>query len=389
MTARTHLITGGTGLVGAALIVELLTKTTDRVVAVVRADNDSIARERLLAALRQATHDFGRSDLNDTLDDRVTAAVGDIVEPLCGLDLADLPTITHLWHCAASLRYEDAHAAQIQRLNVDGTSNVIDVAAGLGAQLNYISTCYVAGSRMGAQFEVLPTDTAVANNQYERSKIEAEMLVAATDLTWRILRPSVVVGHSETGAVLTYSGYYGFASALLAFRDHVKQWFGDGWNDGSLTFRADPDSELNLVPIDVVAAAAVSVGLHGAPRSVFALSNATALTMAEVVEVTFTWAGLPVPRLVDTRADMSEIDLMLDDAMRFYGNYFTHAKTFDQSNTRAVTGTHEVGARMDAGRLGELLTWWRARIDADGRTSFPAKTAFSYSTPRPTTTAPA
>ncbi|MFI8977425.1 SDR family oxidoreductase [Nocardia asteroides] len=375
---HSHLVTGGTGLVGAAFILELLQTTRDNVVAVVRGGDATDVRARLHTALLMAANDFNRGELGGDIFARVCAVRGDITEQLCGVELSELPPVSHVWHCAASLRYEDAHAEEIHRLNVGGTQQVIELTRQLGAQLNYVSTCYVAGSRTGHQFEVLPSTPAVANNQYELSKIAAERLVADSGLPFRILRPSIVVGHAETGAVLTFSGYYGFASALLRFAQHVRDHHGDVLDQQPLAFRADPDSQLNLVPVDLVARNGVQVGLRGALGLVFSLSNGESPTMSQVVEVTFQWAGLPVPRLVTERSELTGIDLILDDAMEFYGRYFTHAKTFDQTNTAIIVGEENLRAPMTSVRLVELLQWWRNRIAADGRTSFPSKTAFAY-----------
>ncbi|MFI6044529.1 SDR family oxidoreductase [Nocardia sp. NPDC051321] len=380
--AATHVVTGGTGLVGAALILELLDATDDEVFAIVRGSDDAMAQHRLDLALQTAAEDFGRVDLIPDIEQRVRAVAGDILEPGCAVDAARLPRITQLWHSAASLRYEDAYADEIYRLNVGGTQHVLDLVRDLGGpQLNYVSTCYTAGRRTGLQYEEVPETTEWANNHYEVSKIRAERLVAGSGFDWRILRPSIVVGHSGTAAVTTFSGMYGFASALMKFRERVAEVFAHMMRYRNVTLLCDPVAELNFVPVDLVARNGVQVGLRGPVRSVYHLSNAESPSTQQFMDIAFPWAGLRPPRLTSDRRELTGIDELLDGAMEFYGSYFHHSKTFDLTNTEAVVGQSNTGAPMGQQRLRELLDWYRLRISADGRNSFPAKVAFAYTEP--------
>lgn len=380
MSACTHLVTGGTGLVGAALILELLDTTTDEIVGVVRGRDPVEARTRLILALSCAAKEYGRADLIPDIAERVQASPGNIAEPLCGLDRRHLPRITHLWHSAASLRYEDSHAAEIHALNVIGTENVVDLAHALGRPaLNYVSTCYVAGRRTGVQHETVVNAVEQVNNLYEASKIRAESLVVGSRLPWRIIRPSVVVGHSGSSAVTTFSGLYGFASTLRKFRQTLANTVGEALNEQELLFLADPDAELNLAPVDLVARNGVRCGLYGPPHTVFHLANAQSPTMRQVFDIVFPWAGLPVPVIVDDRDAMSPTDRRLDNLMSFYGAYFRHPKRFDMTNTSRIVGTVNTASTMGPQRVADLLDWYQRRIQADGRELFPARTSFAYS----------
>lgn len=51
---RAQLVTGATGFVGAALVLELLARTEDTLVCVVRPREGVTVQERLLAALEEA-----------------------------------------------------------------------------------------------------------------------------------------------------------------------------------------------------------------------------------------------------------------------------------------------------------------------------------------------
>jgi thioester reductase-like protein len=116
---ETHLITGGTGFVGSAVILELLRQTDADVVAVVRPAGGS-PRERLLEALGHAAAVYEADDeLLEAIEVRCHAIGGDLGEPHCGVDPAALPPIRSVWHCAASLRYEDRCAREIFATNLE------------------------------------------------------------------------------------------------------------------------------------------------------------------------------------------------------------------------------------------------------------------------------
>lgn len=372
----THLVTGGTGLVGAALILELLDKTEDPIAVLVRGPSPD---RRLKDALANAAAEFGRLDLADEVGTRVQAVSGDICRELCGVDPAQLPMISHIWHSAASLRYEEAYATEIEEMNIGGTAAVVALAHALGGPaLNYISTCYVAGSNVGRQLEILPGDDMRANNWYERTKIRAEQLVADSGLPVRLLRPSIVVGSSKTLAVTTFSGLYGFASSVDRFSRKLTGPQRDYITRHGLTFFADLKSELNLIPIDLVAAQAVCTGLNGKIGNVFHLSNPDSPTMATVLDVIFPWADLPVPTATLNRDSLSEVDRLLDMRMEFYRSYFVNGKTFDRSNTLKTDGINTASTIIDHSRLTDLMVWYRERITADGYGSFPARASFAY-----------
>ena len=44
------------------------------------------------------------------------------------------------------------------------------------------------------------------NNQYERSKVDAEAVMADSNLHYRVFRPSIVIGHSRTLAAESSMG---------------------------------------------------------------------------------------------------------------------------------------------------------------------------------------
>ncbi|MEV7022094.1 SDR family oxidoreductase [Kitasatospora sp. NPDC093558] len=337
----TRLLTGATGFVGGAVVLELLDRTEDTVHALVRGKDDADATARLHAALIGMADGYGRSDLHEAIRTRTLAIRGDMTEPGCGADTSSLPAIDEVWHSAASLRYEEEYRAEIEAQNIGGTENVLALARSLGAgTFNYVSTAYVAGSRTGLIPEESVQDPSVANNCYEQTKMAAEALVeaAGSDMRVRIMRPTVVIGHSVTKHGMNWSGLYGFARQVFSFKRRASRKLGTFLDHARVHLLADPDTVVNLVPVDVVARNAVAISLSDNPATHFHLGNANGPTVREMVTTVFDLVGLREPRWVDDRDGFTAIDEALDGGMTFYRSYLRYDKRFDLTNTEAVSG---------------------------------------------------
>jgi hypothetical protein len=107
----------------------------------------------------------------------------------------------------------------------------------------YVGTAYVAGERTGL---IREDELAVGQsyrNTYEQSKAEAEALVRSRfeSMPGVILRPSIIVGDSQTGATSSFKMMY-WPLKIYARRL---------WR----TVPGYPDAVLDIVPVDYVAAA--------------------------------------------------------------------------------------------------------------------------------------
>lgn len=357
MTRR--LLTGATGFVGGAIALELLARTDDELLAVVRGEDQETAQLRLHTELAAMARGYGRHDLVDAVNERTRAVRGDITAPDCGVSVGTLGKVDEVWHCAASLRYEEKHRAEIEAQNIGGTRNVLDLARKLSAgAFQQISTAYVAGSRQGVIEEGPATDIAVANNCYEQSKIVAESLVAAAgkDMRTRVLRPSIVVGHSETQHGINWSGMYGFARQVLLFQRTASRKLGTFLSHARVRLLAEPDIEANLVPVDLVARNAVDIGLSDSPERFFHLVNSTSPTVRDTVELIMRLTGLREPLWTTERDGFTSIDQTLDDGMDFYRSYLRNDKTFDTTHTEAVCGPSQ--AAMGQEELTSYLLYY-------------------------------
>ena len=357
-----HLITGGTGFVGTGIILELLRQTTAEIICIVRPGTESVDT-RLHKAVIKAGQLYGYDPtLLATVQERCRAVPGDVTSELCGVRPQTLPRPTQFWHCAASLRYEDRYEAEIFQINTQGTRNVIELARRIGVDraFNYMSTAYVAGKRTGIIHEEL-SETHLANNHYERSKVRAEHIVAdVTDFRTRIFRPSIVIGHSQTYAVASgFSGGYGFMRKLLQFKGAMSRIREGLLKEETIRMHIELDTLLNLIPVDFVAQQAVSISDSSSSATIFHLTNATPPLCIDVASSIFQVLDLRPPLFTTTKEEFSWIDKKLDQGITFYQSYFINSKQFDRSHSDTVLGHSDSRAYdLNTEKLCTFYQWY-------------------------------
>lgn len=219
--SRTILLTGATGVLGARLLLEILRSTRSKVYCLVRARDRAHAASRVGAMM--SVYDDSES-MRQALRERVEAVPGDVTDPRLGISgdvFQDLSQEAGLViHAAASVNLI-AEFEELQRVNVEGTRNVIRLCQGIGARLVHVSSYSVLGDKLyEREFVFKETDFDIQQNfyegmSYEQSKFEAERVVrdaSDLELDWSIVRPGNIFGDSETGryplAGATETGIY-------------------------------------------------------------------------------------------------------------------------------------------------------------------------------------
>jgi dihydroflavonol-4-reductase len=168
------LVTGGTGMVGRAIVRALLAR--GRSVCVLARDPE---RARAL---------FGAT---------VSIAVGDLGAPASLRRACD--GVGEIYHAAAELGFRDGSGAEIYETNVEGTRRLLEAAQESGvSQLVYTSSVAVYGEHLvqGAT-EQTPANPSSA---YGISKVRAERLIqeaVGRGLRGMILRPCIVYGAGD------------------------------------------------------------------------------------------------------------------------------------------------------------------------------------------------
>ncbi len=336
MASRIALLTGATGFLGSSLAVELLRSDRERVYCLVRPRGDITAR--LHAAVRAAADAAGIEGGLDEQLHRLVPLAGDIGAPGLGLTPEDRSQLEsnqpdEVWHSAASLRYEDKHKGEIVATNVGGTTNLVETVAGLGIpELNHISTAYVAGAKVGDVHEEPYDPEFEPNNWYEASKRQGEDVVVANATRFarvRIMRPSIVVGTLSTYRSSSDSGYYGFLAGLERFCRVVERKQVGYLDSHRVKLLVEPNSSLNLVPIDVLVEEAVTLADDArADGRYFHLTNPFPIT----IERARVGPESAIDRLrldlVEDRELLGEYDRLLDHALDFYRPYLRNDKNF-------------------------------------------------------------
>ncbi len=208
-------VTGATGFLGKTVLAELIAGGDIEVIALVRATSRSDAERRGAETLAAALDRLPTA----TERRRVHWVRADIIETRLGLGDAawrDLAGRTgDIIHCAASVKF-DLPLPEAQRINVDGTANLLELATeamwhgGFGC-FHHVSTAYAAGMASGpVDADHLPGDRAGNfRNNYERTKARAERLLRSQqDVPIAIYRPSIVGGRTDTGRTDNWNVLY-------------------------------------------------------------------------------------------------------------------------------------------------------------------------------------
>lgn len=100
-----------------------------------------------------------------------------------------------IFHCAAYTAVDKAEGegkALNWQVNVDGTKNVVDAAASVGAIVVYISTDYVFDGTNEGEYQV--DDVTNPQNEYGKAKLAGENAVKEASNNYYIIRTSWVFG---------------------------------------------------------------------------------------------------------------------------------------------------------------------------------------------------
>ncbi len=237
-----YFVTGATGFIGRRLVERLLANRQGDVYVLVRDSStgrldDLIERWSVAAGASAAA--------------RVKPVLGDLRRPMLGVEkeqVAELRgKIEHFFHLAAVYDMT-APAERNTAVNVGGTTHAVELARALDVkQLHHVSSIAVAGTYKGTFDESMFDEGQRLPSPYHRTKYESERIVREQPyVPWRVYRPGIVVGDSQTGEMDKIDGPYYFFKAIQRLRQLLPQWVPLVGLDLGYT---------NIVPVDWVAGA--------------------------------------------------------------------------------------------------------------------------------------
>jgi thioester reductase-like protein len=347
------LLTGFPGFIGRRLAARLLEAEPDaRLVAVVE--------PRMLEGARAAAEAIA--------SERMDVIPGDIAKPRLGLHDDEYERLRaearRVYHLAAI--YNLAVPLEVaQRVNVEGTGNVVELCAGAERfdRLAYVSTAYVAGLRTGIVYEHELALGQGFKNHYESTKFQAELWVREwmDRVPTTIVRPAIVVGDSRTGETQKFDGPY-FILRVIAEAERRGQ---------AIPNFGRSEAPFNVVPVDfVVAAIAAAAADEAATGETLHLVDPDPLTAAELTRVLATeYAGhaprtrrVP-PRLADASLRVPTVRERLGGVPRESIAYLNHPVRFDTRRAVAILERHGLVPPPFASYAPAMVAFFRERED--------------------------
>jgi thioester reductase-like protein len=213
-------LTGGTGVIGSALIPQLLGNEDVRLTVLVRAESQAHLESRGEKLVQFCGVD------GKAFTHRIRFMAGDVCRERFALPVSEyldlINKITGIIHCAGVVKLNQTLAAA-RRDAIDPVENVLRLAQSARKlrKIDAVSTIGVAGRLPGVIPEQRLSCERQFHNTYEQAKAEAE------ELLWRgmeqgmpitIHRPSMVVGDSRNGAIPHFQVFYYLCDFLTGGR---------------------------------------------------------------------------------------------------------------------------------------------------------------------------
>ena len=268
------ILTGATGFLGIHILREYLTSCKGTVYCLLRSKDDMSCEKRLKNMLVYYFND----PFDEYFGDRIVCIEGDITDRKSLDAVAKLPADTVI-NCAACVKHfvkDDI----LDRVNVGGVKNLIDMCISGGKRLIQISTTSVAGEAVASDAVRLLHENELyfgqrLDNDYVRTKFLAERAVlgarAEDGLRGMVIRVGNLMSRRSDGEFQINFVTNSFMRSLKAYRK-LK------------LFPVDMlEAEAEFSPIDTTAQAILCLASSKSSFSVFHAYNDHILKMADVI----------------------------------------------------------------------------------------------------------
>jgi NAD(P)-dependent dehydrogenase (short-subunit alcohol dehydrogenase family) len=376
-----YFVTGATGFIGRRLVDRLLERGVHLHLLVRPASSERCLA--LLEAWRSKAEEHGGW---------LRVLTGDLAEPRLGLGTLLPERLEHVFHLGAAYRLGTPEAAS-RAANVDGTRHLLEALeeARFTGVLHHVSSIAVAGDFSGTFTESMLEAGQEHRTPYLRTKLEAERLVRASALRWRVYRPSAVVGDSRTGETDKADGPYYVFGPIQRLRQSVPSW---------IPLAAPAVGSFNIVPVDFVAAALDHIAhLPGRDGQTFHLVDPAPPDLAETLDLVLEAAHGPRIRWMwkpPRRSPLNGVAAFLAETESARFLLGQHAEEWDVP--REALEAFNPWVRFDASVAAEALagsgiecpplasyverlwSWWELHLDPERRKPelrrrfFPGKT---------------
>ena len=206
------LITGATGLVGAALLKHFL----DAKVKVKACYRSEYRKNQLLQYLKKNNYSAAQlATIEWTLTD---------INALGSLDSA-FENVSEVYHCAALVQLDDSENERLLKTNAEGTANVVNYCIQKGVKkLLYVSSIAALGDPIANEKidETTPWNNDLPKTGYAYSKYRAELEV------WRGMQEGVDAIIVNPGVILGYAHRTGPAKQFFNYVKRPTYYFTSG-----------------------------------------------------------------------------------------------------------------------------------------------------------------
>lgn len=347
------LLTGATGFVGSYLLTMLLEKGFE-VVCLLRQKNGLEPYQRLYQVLNNG---FTYQRQLEHILSQVQIVQGDITQERLGLEIGTYRTlqkeINAIFHCAASTNFTPALSREQWRCNVQGIENLVCFALEKSKvdDFHYISTAYVAGDRRGVIYEDELDRGQGFNNGYEQSKFLAEKVLhkyrKQSGLKITIYRPSIIVGHSQTGKTALFNGMYLFLRFLYLLKKRYRKTWSQGKILIPLRILGEPNVTKNFIPVDYVTRLIIKIFMNAdAQGKTYHLVNANPPRLFLIKEVMEEVLGIRGIQFVDQKAFQlnppNRIEKLFAKETGSYTAYLLKEPLFNDRNVQGILADDDI-----------------------------------------------
>ena len=362
----TYFVTGATGFIGRHLVERLLER--EGTIHVLVREGSRARLEELMSAWRAEPG-------------RIAPVIGDLTAPELGVSDADRKQLTgvdHFFHLAA-IYDMSADEESNRRANVDGTRNAVALANLLAAgRFHHTSSIAVSGRYRGLFREDMFDEGQELKDPYPRTKFESEKIVRAESVVpWRVYRPGIVVGNSQTGEMDKVDGPYYFFKVIQRVRGLVPRWMPTVGLEGG---------PINLVPVDFVAAAMDHIAHRdGLDGQAFHLTDPNPKTAGQVINVFARAAHAPEASMrIDRQmlnvipkqarrmiAQLPPVKRITDQVLGDFGiprevlSYIDYPSEYDARDAQRVLEGSGIQVPSLEGYADRLWDYWERNLDPD------------------------